>query len=70
MVSFSDLGVSGRIVNALRKQGIEEPFEVQKESIPDGMLGHDVCCRAPTGSGKTLLAQLYKELPAAIKGMK
>ena len=54
MVSFSDLGVSGRIVNALRKQGIEEPFEVQRESIPDGMLGHDVCCRAPTGSGKTL----------------
>ena len=54
MVSFSDLGVSGRIVKALRQQGIEEPFEVQRESIPDGMLGHDVCCRAPTGSGKTL----------------
>ncbi len=54
MVSFSDLGVSGRIANALRQQGIEEPFEVQRESIPDGMLGHDVCCRAPTGSGKTL----------------
>ena len=54
MVSFSDLGVSGRIVDALRQQGIEEPFEVQRESIPDGMLGHDVCCRAPTGSGKTL----------------
>jgi len=54
MVSFSDLGIGGRLVNALRQQGIEEPFEVQTESIPDGMLGHDVCCRAPTGSGKTL----------------
>ncbi len=54
MVSFSDLGVSGRIVDVLRNQGITEPFEVQTESIPDGMLGHDVCCRAPTGSGKTL----------------
>ena len=54
MVSFSDLGIGERIVNALRQQGIEEPFEVQTESIPDGMLGNDVCCRAPTGSGKTL----------------
>ena len=31
-----------------------EPFEVQREAIPDAMLGRDVCCRAPTGSGKTL----------------
>ena len=54
MVSFSDLGVSGRLVEALSAQGINEPFEVQTESIPDGMLGHDLCCRAPTGSGKTL----------------
>ena len=54
MVSFSDLGIGERLVNALRQQGIEEPFEVQTESIPDGMLGKDVCCRAPTGSGKTL----------------
>ena len=54
MVSFSDLGVSRRLVEALSAQGINEPFEVQTESIPDGMLGHDLCCRAPTGSGKTL----------------
>ena len=54
MVSFSDLGVSRRLVEALSAQGIYEPFEVQSESIPDGMLGHDLCCRAPTGSGKTL----------------
>ncbi len=54
MVSFSDLGIEPALVNALRTQGILEPFEVQKESIPDGMLGKDVCCRAPTGSGKTL----------------
>ena len=54
MVSFSDLGIEPALVNALRTQGILEPFEVQRESIPDGMLGKDVCCRAPTGSGKTL----------------
>ena len=54
MVSFSDLGVSRVLVEALAAQGIDKPFEVQTESIPDGMLGNDLCCRAPTGSGKTL----------------
>ena len=54
MVSFSDLGIGPAIVRELKKQGISEPFEVQKESIPDSLLGRDVCCRAPTGSGKTL----------------
>ena len=54
MVSFEDLGVEPVIVEVLKKQGILDPFEVQLESIPHGMLGRDVCCRAPTGSGKTL----------------
>ena len=54
MVSFSDLGIGPAIVQALERQGITEPFEVQKETIPDSLLGRDVCCRAPTGSGKTL----------------
>ena len=38
----------------LKRAGFDEPFEVQRETIPDMMLGRDVCCRAPTGSGKTL----------------
>jgi superfamily II DNA/RNA helicase len=42
------------LVDALREQGIEEPFEVQRKTIPEALLGRDVCCRAPTGSGKTL----------------
>ena len=42
------------MVDVLRDEGIVEPFEVQREAIPDAMLGKDVCCRAPTGSGKTL----------------
>jgi len=54
MLSFSDLGIEDSLVRVLRQQGIEEPFEVQREAIPDGMLGRDICCRAPTGSGKTL----------------
>tara|TARA_B100000315_G_scaffold259224_1_gene314353 strand:+ start:6054 stop:7565 length:1512 start_codon:yes stop_codon:yes gene_type:complete len=53
-VSFYDLGIDPALVHTLAQQGITEPFEVQREAIPDAMLGHDICCRAPTGSGKTL----------------
>ena len=52
--NFSDLAIEEDLIRVLKKQGILEPFEVQKESIPDAMLGNDICCRAPTGSGKTL----------------
>ena len=52
--SFTDLGIDPGLTRALEEQGITEPFEVQREAIPDSMLGNDICCRAPTGSGKTL----------------
>ena len=51
---FSDLGISPQMCHELRRAGFDEPFEVQRETIPDMMLGRDVCCRAPAGSGKTL----------------
>ena len=57
MVRFSDLGIEPGLIEVLAQQGIEEPFEVQTEAIPDAMLGKDICCRAPTGSGKTLVGE-------------
>ncbi len=51
--TFSDLGLPDKIVNALSKKGITEPFPVQAATIPDAMAGKDVCGKAPTGSGKT-----------------
>ena len=54
MVQFSDFGIDPSLIEALRNDGIVEPFEVQCEAIPYAMLGRDICCRAPTGSGKTL----------------
>ena len=53
-LKFADLGVSPQMSHELKRAGFEEPFEVQRETIPDMLLGRDVCCRAPTGSGKTL----------------
>ena len=53
-VRFADLGISAQMCHELKRAGFDEPFEVQRETIPDMLLGRDVCCRAPTGSGKTL----------------
>ncbi|MDQ6606008.1 MAG: DEAD/DEAH box helicase [Actinomycetota bacterium] len=52
--SFADLGVSRAVVNALKSQGISEPFAVQRLVIDDVLAGRDVLARSPTGSGKTL----------------
>ncbi|MFZ0042073.1 MAG: DEAD/DEAH box helicase, partial [Solirubrobacteraceae bacterium] len=52
--SFADLGVSSAVVGALSKQGVSEPFAVQRLVIGDVLAGRDVLARSPTGSGKTL----------------
>jgi len=52
--SFADLGISRPIVDALLKQGMSEPFAIQRLVIPDVLAGRDVLAKSPTGSGKTL----------------
>ena len=52
--TFADLGVPDRLVAALARRGIEQPFDVQALTIPDAIAGRDVCGRAPTGAGKTI----------------
>lgn len=52
--SFSDLGVSPKLVSALHKQGIREPFPIQIATLPDALQGHDILGQGKTGSGKTL----------------
>ena len=54
MQSFSQLGVSRAVADALRDNGIERPFPIQQIVIGDVLAGHDVLVRSPTGSGKTL----------------
>ena len=52
--SWTALGVPERIVAGLLKRGIVEPFPVQAATIPESLMGLDICGKAPTGSGKTL----------------
>jgi superfamily II DNA/RNA helicase len=52
--SWTALGVPERIVAGLLKRGISEPFPVQAATIPESLMGLDICGKAPTGSGKTL----------------
>jgi ATP-dependent RNA helicase RhlE len=52
--SFSDLGASAPVVDALTARGIRDPFPVQRRVVPDVLAGRDVLVKSPTGSGKTL----------------
>jgi ATP-dependent RNA helicase RhlE len=52
--TFTGLGVSRPVADALAKRGITVPFAIQSRVIPDGLAGRDVLAQSPTGSGKTL----------------
>ncbi|ROS58317.1 superfamily II DNA/RNA helicase [Frigoribacterium sp. PhB160] len=53
-VSFASLGVPAPIVAALAKDGKENAFPIQVDTLPDTLGGRDVLGRGKTGSGKTL----------------
>ncbi|MGK8524191.1 DEAD/DEAH box helicase [Nocardia asteroides] len=52
--TFADLGLPAVLVQALRRDGIEQPFPIQAATAPDVLAARDVLGRGPTGSGKTL----------------
>lgn len=52
-MSFTALGLSTPIINALDKSGYKEPTPIQHEVIPLVLAHHDVLARAQTGSGKS-----------------
>ena len=52
--TFSTLGVSAAVEQALAAREIVAPFKIQTLVLPDALAGRDVLAKAPTGSGKTL----------------
>lgn len=67
---FTDLGLSQPLIEALKKQGIDTPTEIQEHLIPLILSGKDVIGRSETGSGKTLayLLPIFERLDRAVKG--
>lgn len=53
-ISFSDLNLHPKVLQAIDSMGFEEPSQIQAESIPVILDGHDVIGQAQTGTGKTL----------------
>ena len=52
-LTFSDLGLSKEILQALEKKGYGYPTQIQAEAIPPFLQWKDVIAKAPTGTGKT-----------------
>lgn len=52
-LTFQELGMSSIILKALKENGFETPFPIQKAAIPLILQGLDVIGQAHTGTGKT-----------------
>ncbi|WP_188755199.1 DEAD/DEAH box helicase [Microbacterium album] len=50
---FEELGISGRVLAAIRDLGYETPSPIQRATIPTLLSGRDVVGMAQTGTGKT-----------------
>jgi ATP-dependent RNA helicase RhlE len=52
-MSFSTLGLSEELLQAIQNQNYKEPFPIQKEAIPAVLNNKDILGIAKTGAGKT-----------------
>ncbi len=52
-MSFSDLGLSEKVLAAVTEAGYTQPTPIQEQAIPQVMEGRDVVGVAQTGTGKT-----------------
>lgn len=69
--SFTDLNVNSNIIEALKKQGITTPTEIQTLSIGPALENKDIIGEAFTGSGKTLayLIPLFHKIDTSKREM-
>ncbi|MDG2394643.1 MAG: DEAD/DEAH box helicase, partial [Thalassotalea sp.] len=52
-MSFDSLGLSAKILSAVKAQGYDTPSPIQAQAIPAVLEGKDVMAAAQTGTGKT-----------------
>lgn len=62
--SFDKLGLHSSLITALKKEGIEEPTQIQVQVIPLALENKDILGQSQTGSGKTLayLLPLFQKI--------
>ncbi|KID78317.1 ATP-dependent RNA helicase DBP9 [Metarhizium brunneum] len=65
-LTFADLGLDPRLVQAVAEQAFLKPTLVQRKAIPLALNGKDVLCKSKTGSGKTA-AYVLPVLTAILK---
>ncbi|EPE07347.1 atp-dependent rna helicase dbp9 [Ophiostoma piceae UAMH 11346] len=65
-VSFTELALDPRLVQAIAQQKFEKPTLVQQKAIPLALNGQDLLAKAKTGSGKTA-AYVLPVLQAILK---
>jgi superfamily II DNA/RNA helicase len=53
-LQFSDFQLDKRLLASIEHLGFEQPTDIQQQTIPLAMAGHDVIASSKTGSGKTL----------------
>lgn len=71
-MSFSELGLSEQLQQAVAEQGYQTPTPIQSQAIPVILQGRDVLAGAQTGTGKTAgftlpLLQLLQQQPVPQK---
>jgi ATP-dependent RNA helicase DeaD len=71
MSAFIDLGIREDIAAGLKKQGIENPTDIQLKAIPPALENKDVIGQSQTGSGKTLayLLPIFQKVDSNKKEM-
>src|SRR6202163_4595597 len=52
-MSFSDLGLSEKVLQAVEASGYTTPTPIQAQAIPEALAGRDILGIAQTGTGKT-----------------
>ena len=52
-MSFIELGLSESVLRAVSEAGYEQPTPIQKQAIPQVLMGRDILGAAQTGTGKT-----------------
>lgn len=52
-MSFTELGLSESVLRAVSEAGYEQPTPIQKQAIPQVLMGRDLLGCAQTGTGKT-----------------